>query len=131
MDGMTFLGFILIVAAGFSLLALTLELLIPAQQSGAREAEKDVPEGVRAAESMVAKMPAFFARPQAGQLPLATPGFDDALLAMLQNHVKTERAMAREFVYVPSIDSLYREPRVSLDHALTAAAGSRRADAPV
>jgi hypothetical protein len=130
MDGMTFLGFILIVVVGFSLLALTLELLNPARQSAAQKAEKHVSEGVRAAESMVATMPAFFAKPQTDQLPLATPGFDEALLAMLQNHVKTERAMAREFVYVPSIDSLYREPTVA-HHALTAAAGFRRADAPV
>jgi hypothetical protein len=36
--------------------------------------------------------------------------FDDALLAMLQNHVKAERAVVSEFVHFPSIDSLYARP---------------------
>jgi len=112
MEGMTFLGFVLIVVVGFSMLALTLELLNPERQRVPQVQEKRVPEGVLATESALAT-PAFFAPRRMDQLPLTNPGFDDALLALLQNHVKAERAMANEFVHFPSIDSLYRQARPS------------------
>ncbi len=112
MDGTTFLGFVLIVAVGISVLALTLGLLSPTRET-AMEA-KHPSTGVLAAESLAASIPAFFATRQTDQPPLASPGFDDALLALLQNHVKAERAMANEFVHFPSVDSLYRQARPSV-----------------
>lgn len=112
MDGMTFLGFVLMVAAGISVLALTLGLLDP-ERATAMEAKRPA-TGARAAESMTAAIPAFFAKPQSGQLPSTTLGFDDALLALLQNHVKAERAMVHEFVHFPSVDSLYARPSLTM-----------------
>ena len=114
MEGMAFLGFVLIVAVGLSVLGLTLELLSHTRQRPAIEEAQRAPTGVLAAESLAAAIPAFFAKPQSDQFPSATLGFDDALLALLQNHVKAERAMANEFVHFPSVDSLYARPSLSL-----------------
>jgi hypothetical protein len=114
MDGMTFLGFVLIVAVGISVPAIVLELLSPLRQMPATEEAKHVPAGLPA-ESMASSIPAFFARPYSDQLPLATVKFDDAaLLALLQNHVKAERALVNEFVHFPSVDSLYARPSLTL-----------------
>jgi hypothetical protein len=114
MDGMTFLGFVLIVATGLSGLAVTLELLSTTRQRPADEEAKRATTGVLAAESMAASIPAFFAKSQPDKLSLATLGFDDALLTLLQDHVKTERAMANEFVRFPSVDSLYARPSLTM-----------------
>lgn len=108
MDGMTFLGFVMIVAAGISVLGFTLRLLDPERQTVA-EATRPA-TGVLAAESMAAAIPGFFAKPQSDQIPAAALAFDDALLALLQNHVKAERAVVSEFVHFPSVDSLYARP---------------------
>ncbi len=112
MDGTTFLGFVLIVAVGISVLALTLGLLSPTRET-AMEAKRPS-TGVLTAESMAASIPAFFAKAQSDQLPLATLGFDEALLALLQNHVKAERAVVNEFVHFPSVDSLYARPSLTV-----------------
>lgn len=112
MDGTTFLGFVLLVAVGISVLALTLGLLSPTRET-AMEAKRPS-TGVLAAESLAASIPAFFAKPQSAQLPLATLMFDDALLAFLQNHVKAERAVVNEFVHFPSIDSLYARQSLTM-----------------
>lgn len=123
MEGMTFFGFAAVVVIGIALLALTLEFLNPERQTVTQENRKPASEGARVAESLVATMPAFFERPQVNQRPLAIPVFDDALLALLQNHVRAERAMAEDFVHFPSIDRLYRQPGLPLTSALTAASG--------
>lgn len=112
MDGMTFLGFVLIVAAGISVLAFTLRLLDP-ERATAMEAKR-MTTGVLAAKSMTAAIPTFFAKPQSDRLPSTTLGFDDALLALLQNHVKAERAMVHEFVHFPSVDSLYARQSLTM-----------------
>lgn len=114
MEGMTFLGFVLIVAAGIVVPAIALELLSPMRQRPVvREAER-ASTSARAAESMAASIPAFFTRPQLKQRPMATLGFDDAMLAVLQNHVKAERAVVNEFVHFPSVDSLYARTSLTM-----------------
>ena len=113
MAGTTFLGFILTVGIGISFLALLLKWLDPERQIVAQEEMRQVPQGVRAAESMAAAVPAFFARAHAGQTPSSMLTFDERLFAFLENHVKAEQAMVSEFVHLPSIDSLYREARPS------------------
>jgi hypothetical protein len=114
MDGMTFLGFVLIVAAGIVVPAVALELLSPMRQRPVvREAER-ASMRLPAAESMAASIPAFFARPQSDQRLRPTLGFDDAMLALLQDHVKAERAVVNEFVHFPSVDSLYARTSLTM-----------------
>ena len=114
MDATAFLGFVLTVVIGITFLALLLEFLDPERQPASQKEGKRIPEGVRAFGSSPAMVPAFFAKPLASQVPSATLGFDDGLFAFLQHHVKTEQAMVAEFVHLPSIDNLYRQPRAPL-----------------
>jgi len=113
MAATTFLGFILTVVIGMGFLALLLEGL-DSERIVAQEKTRRIPDGVRAAESMAAAVPAFFTRTHASQQPSSMLAFDERLFAFLQNHVKAEQAMANEFVHLPSIDSLYRQAQPSL-----------------
>ena len=112
MEGMTFLGFIVIVAVGIGVPAVVLELLSPVRQRPAREAP-GASAHTQPAETAVAAIPAFFARPARELRPMAL-GFDESMLAFLQNHVKAERAIANEFVHYPSVDSLYARPSLTM-----------------
>ena len=113
MEGMTFLGFVLIVAVGIGVPAVVLELLSPMRErSVVREPQRA--SSAEAAESMAASIPAFFVRPQSDQLVRPTLGFDDAMLALLQDLVKAERAVVNEFVHFPSVDSLYARPSLTM-----------------
>ncbi len=114
MEGMTFLGFVLITAVGIGVPAIVLELLSPMRQKPAVREAQDVAMSVQPAEAVAAAIPAFFARPTREPRATAAFGFDDAMLALLQNHVNAERAVAKEFVHFPSVDSLYARPSLTM-----------------
>jgi hypothetical protein len=61
----------------------------------------------------VATLPAFFAKAPAGTPLPVTPGLDEALIALIEEHVRAEQAMVTKFVYYPSFDSLYRQAKPS------------------
>lgn len=111
MDAMRFFGFILAVVVGGVMMALILEFLNPDRLDVQTEGKRRV--DVEPAVQSVATLPAFFATLQANEGPPAVAGFDDALLAFLQNHVKAEQAMVTKFVLFPSVDNLYRQARPS------------------
>jgi hypothetical protein len=69
-------------------------------------AERRRSADVEPAVTSVAALPAFFVKP--GE-PTVVVGFADDLVALLENHVRAERAMATKFVHYPSVDSLYRQ----------------------
>jgi hypothetical protein len=115
MDGMTFLGFVLIAAVGIGVPAVVLELLSPTRQRSAVREPYRAPAGLPAAETMAASIPAFFARPQQDRLVRPALGFDDAMFALIQDHVKAERAVVNEFVHFPSVDRLYARPSLTMN----------------
>lgn len=106
-----FFGFIAIVLAGGAVLALTLQWL-NTESRDAREARRSMV--VEPAVRSAAALSAFFAKPRAHASPPIVTGFDDALLAFLENHVRAEQAMVTKFVRFPSVDSLYRQARPPL-----------------
>jgi hypothetical protein len=59
-------------------------------------------------------VPGFLARVDDHKLPSPLIAFDDALLAELEEHVRAEQAVVKQFVHFPSIDSLYRHSGSSL-----------------
>lgn len=109
MDAMRFLGFIGIVLAGGVMMAFILELLNSERYDARKERRVEVEPAVRS----VATLPAFFAKPQTNDRPPASPGFDEALIAFLEEHVRAEQAMVTKFVHFPSLDSLYRQAKPS------------------
>lgn len=109
MDAMRFLGFIGIVLAGGVMMALILECL-NTERSDARKTRRV--EGEPAARS-IAELPAFFATRQTTEPLPARPVSDDALIALLEEHVRAEHAMVTQFVHLPSLDSLYRQAKPS------------------
>ena len=56
--------------------------------------------------------------PQEAESRAASPGerdgIDDRLFVFIQNHIWAEQAVVREFIHLPSIDSLYRQGRPTL-----------------
>jgi hypothetical protein len=78
-----------------------------AQQVQRRRAEM-------ASAAVAVAPPGFFAWAD-GRKPLGpTLTFDDALLAQIENHVRAEQAVVRQFVHFPSVDSLYLNSGSSL-----------------
>jgi hypothetical protein len=109
MDPSMFLGFMAITLVGLVTLGLVLKFLEPPNTvRQARSADVGDP-----AVQSVAVLPAFFATLPAGDQPRTAVGFDDELVAFLEQHVKNERAMATKFVHYPSIDALYRPAQPS------------------
>lgn len=106
MDAMRFLGFVAIVLAGGVMMAFLLEFLSTGHgdELEARTHSVKVEPVVYSPEAL----PAFFAKLGADGRPLVDPKFDDALIAFLENHVKSEQAMVSRFVHFPSVDSLYQ-----------------------
>lgn len=111
MDTMTFLGFLAITVTGLVGLGVILKLLetdaTPVRAEDARGAKAE--PAVRS----VAALPGFFARVPSDRGVPAAIGFDDELVAMLEAHVKRERAIAAKFVHLPSVDSLYHQGQLS------------------
>ena len=105
MSEMQFLGFIGIVAAGGILLTLILGFL-DTERPGAIAARRAEAEPTF---DSAAALPAFFARPQIINYVPDSPGLDDALIALLEEHVRAERAIVTGFVHLPSFGSLYRQ----------------------
>jgi hypothetical protein len=108
--------FVLVLVLGFlvggMMLALTMGYL-STEEARAREQGLRDSQVVRAAEAI----PSFFAKPVHDERPPQIPGFDDALLARLESHVRQEQALVSQFVHYPSIDSLYRQaPRALRMH---------------
>ena len=109
MDAMRLLGFIGIVLAGGVTMAFVLELLNSERADQRKECrvEKEGDAG------SVAALPAFFAKVPVGTPLPATPGLDEALIALIEEHVRAEQAMVTRFVHYPSFDSLYRQAKPS------------------
>lgn len=112
MDAMNFLGFMGITLIGLVALGFILKFL--ESDRPAAHAERTRTIEVEPAVRSVAALPTFFAQMPAEGTPPAVTGFDDELVALLEAHVKSERAMAAKFVHYPSVDSLYRQARPSL-----------------
>lgn len=112
MDAMTFLGFLAITVTGLVVLGVILKCL-EADGTAAR-AERTSGVEVEPAMRSVAALPAFFAKAPGDRPVPPAFGFDDELVAMLEAHVKRERAIAATFAHLPSVDSLYRQAQPSL-----------------
>jgi hypothetical protein len=104
MDAMTFLGFLLVTLLGGVMFVL-ITAFLDAGLMNQEPRERSV-----AAEPVVQPLmaPGFFATLEAQNPPPAVSGFDDALLAFLENHVRAEQTMATRFVRYPSVHTLYR-----------------------
>jgi hypothetical protein len=102
-------GLVLGLLVGGMTLALAMGYLSTEQARAKEEAERHR-QVVRTAEAI----PSFFAKPVHDERPSEIPGFDDALLARLESHVREEQALVSQFVHYPSIDSLYRQAPQSL-----------------
>lgn len=102
---MQFLGFIGIVLAGGILMAFMLELL-NTERRGMEKAERmEVGPVVQSA----ATLPAFFGKPRVAAHMLDSKELGDALIAVLEEHVRNEQAIVSGFVHLPSFASLYRQ----------------------
>lgn len=108
MDAMTFFGFLLVTLVGGAMFAL-ITAFLDAGLTG-QDARKRSVVGEPVVQPLAAA-PGFFAALEAQNPPPAVSGFDDALLAFLENHVRTEQAMATRFVRYPSVHTLYRPSR--------------------
>jgi hypothetical protein len=111
MDAMTFYGFMGVVAAAGAIFWLCMALTDPSRFAVQEEQKRAVP--VQPVVQSVAAVPAFFAKLPVNEPLPAIAGFDEGLLAFLENHVKAEQAMVTNFVHFPSVDSLYRPARPS------------------
>jgi hypothetical protein len=109
MDAMRFFGFIGLFLAAGVLMALVLEWLSTERADARRERRMEVEADVRS----VATLPAFFAKAPANMPLPAGTGLDEALIALIEEHVKAEQAMVTKFVHFPSVDSLYRQAKSS------------------
>ena len=112
MEAMRFLTFVVVVLTAIGVLALILEFLSTERYvtREATDAAKRPAAALAIAEPAPATLPLFTGTLlRLGDLPPATGVFDDALLAVVQHHVKAEQEMVHEFVHFPSIDSLYRQ----------------------
>ena len=107
MDAMRFFGFVAVVLAGGVMTAFILGCLNTERRSERATRTRRVE--VEPAIQSIATLPAFFAKLNANDHASAASKLDDALIAFLENHIKAEQAMARKFVHLPSIDSLYRQ----------------------
>ena len=107
MDAMRFLGFIVIVLAGGVTMAFMLELL----STEGRDVEKERRVEADPAARSIAELPAFFAKPQTTEHLPVRPASEDPVIAFLEAHVRAEHAMVTKFVHLPSLDSLYRQPK--------------------
>ncbi len=58
-------------------------------------------------------MPPGFFQPTASAAPIAFV-FDDGIVHQLEAHVRTEQALAEQFVHQPSIHNLYGQPGARL-----------------
>ena len=105
MTDMQFLGFIGIVSAGALLLVFIFEFLNTERYYAAKTARAEVEPAVRS----VATLPAFFAKLHIGDRTPENKGLDDAVIALLEEHVRNEQAIVTGFVHLPSFASLYRQ----------------------
>lgn len=76
------------------------------EEQRARDEQRQA-EQLQAARDKAA--PRFFVVQPATELPSTGPVLNDALLASLESYVRSEQALAAQFVDEPSIDSLYRQ----------------------
>lgn len=109
MDAQTLLGFVGLVLGGGVMMALVLELLNTERVDAKKPHRREVESAVQS----VAALPAFFARPQTEAAPPPDTDFDRALIALIEEHVRTEHEMVTTFVHFPSLDSLYRQAKPS------------------
>jgi len=77
------------------------------EEQRARDEQRQA-EQLQAARDRV-PAPRFFVVQPATELPSTGPLLNDALLASLESYVRSEQALAAQFVDEPSIDSLYRQ----------------------
>jgi hypothetical protein len=101
---MQFLGFVGIVTAGAILLVFIFEFL-NTERYGAEKVGAEVEPAVQS----VATLPAFFAKLRSGDYVPGNKGLDDAVIAVLEEHVRSEQAIVTGFVHLPSFASLYRQ----------------------
>lgn len=104
-------GLVLGFLFGGMMLALVMGYLSTEQ---ARAKEEEEAQRHRLVVRTAEAIPGFFAKPAHDERPSEIPGFDDALLARLESHVREEQALVSQFVHYPSIDSLYRKAPQSL-----------------
>ena len=105
MTDIQLLGFIGIVTAGAVLLVFIFEFLNTERYDAVQTARAEVEPAVRS----VAALPAFFARLRIGDRTPESTGADDAVIALLEEHVRSEQAIVTGFVHLPSFASLYRQ----------------------
>jgi hypothetical protein len=111
MDAMRLLGFIGIVLAGGVIMAFALEFLNTERRARGEHRRVKVAPAVQS----VTELPAFFAKLRHVDRAPAEAALDDALIALLEEHVRAERAMVTKFVHSPSLDSLYRQTTPTLN----------------
>jgi hypothetical protein len=95
-------GLVLTFVVGGMMLALVMGYLSTEQARAEAESHSQL---ARTADAI----PGFLAKSVRDELPSEIPGFDDALLARLESHVREEQALVSQFVHHPSIHSLYRQ----------------------
>ena len=112
MDSTIVFYLFLTIVFGLMLLALVLGYQ-NTERERLREKEQRTAKQVPSVENMVA-FPSFInesasRRPRGSRVP-----FDDAVVVNLESYLKSERDMVARFIDNPSVDSLYRETRVSV-----------------
>ncbi len=95
-------GMTLMLAAGYQ----------SAEKERARRASREHAEPVVGTDSLTG-VPSFFVAPDTS-IPPVSIVFDDALVRLLEQHVRMEQTVAARFVHNPSVDSLYQQAGSSL-----------------
>jgi hypothetical protein len=111
MDSTIVFYLFLTIVFGLMLLALVLGYQ-NTERERLREKEQRTAKQVPSVENMVA-FPRFIddsnsRRPRSTQTP-----FDDAVVVNLESYLRSEREVVTQFINDPSVDSLYREMRIS------------------
>ena len=92
---------------GTAMLMLVMGYMSTEERRAQQEKERHVE--VLPVVQAAADVPRFFATLDASRLPTARPAFDDALLAHLEDRLRSEQALVSQFVDEPSIANLYRQ----------------------
>jgi hypothetical protein len=108
MEATIALVLVLTLLFGGMFLALVMGYLSAEEAKAARDAKARHADAWRIAEPMVA-IPGFFKMVDAMPSEATPQAFDEFLLAQLEHHVKAEQAVVKQFVHLPSVDSLYRQ----------------------
>lgn len=112
MDGMIILGLFMALLFGGGTLALVMGYVSTEERRAEEERERGAQDQIAA--QAIAMIPRMFRHPDAIPTHPAHVATGARLLSELESYVIAEQALVAQFVAEPSVDSLYRQPGMSV-----------------